>query len=61
MSPTELKKIRLELDVSQERLAHLIGVTSGTINRWEAGKHAPNDRSIHKIKRLQEKGVQHEK
>ncbi len=52
MTPTEIKDIRVKLGVSQEKLAQLIGVSFGTINRWERGISKPSNLAMEKIKEL---------
>ena len=37
----EFRNMRLENLLSQETIAHKIGTTFGTVNRWEAGKTLP--------------------
>ena len=38
MTGHELKQIRLKtLHVTQERLAEVLGISTGTVARWEAG------------------------
>ncbi len=61
MSSHEIKAIRMQLGISQERLGAMLGVTAGTINRWEAGKHVPSDLSLNKIEKLKSTGVSNEK
>jgi putative transcriptional regulator len=39
--PELVKKVRSELGISQEELAHELGVSFATINRWENGKTTP--------------------
>ncbi len=39
--PALVKKVRSELGISQEELAHELGVSFATINRWENGKTTP--------------------
>lgn len=39
MTPDDLKSARTKLGLSQAELAHRIGVTRNTINRWEMGLH----------------------
>lgn len=36
-----VKKVRLQLELSQEELAHELGVSFSTINRWENNKTVP--------------------
>lgn len=37
-----IKKVRSQLNLSQEVLAHAIGVSFATVNRWENGKTLPS-------------------
>lgn len=37
-----VKEVRRQLALSQEELAHAIGVSFATVNRWENGKTAPS-------------------
>ncbi len=39
--PARVKEIRRQLGISQEGLAHELGVSFATINRWENGKTTP--------------------
>ena len=39
--PKLVKEVRRQLGISQEELAHELGVSFATINRWENGKTAP--------------------
>ena len=42
MTPTEIKRIRKKLKMSQEEFARTIGVSFVTINRWELGLAKPS-------------------
>lgn len=37
-----VKNIRKQLEMSQEELAHALGVSFATVNRWENGKTKPS-------------------
>lgn len=37
-----VRKVRSQLNLSQEDLAHAIGVSFATVNRWENGKTFPS-------------------
>lgn len=37
-----VKKVRRQLNLSQEDLAHAIGVSFATVNRWENAKSSPS-------------------
>ena len=41
MSPEEIKDIRVRLEMSQQALAELVGVSLNTVNRWERGHTRP--------------------
>ncbi len=52
-----LKVGRAELDLTQQQLAELIGVSRQTINAMEAGKYVPSTMLALKISRLFDKPV----
>lgn len=37
-----IKEVRTQLGLSQEELAHALGVSFASINRWENGKASPS-------------------
>ena len=39
--PEAIKKLRNKLILSQTEFAELLGVSFGTVNRWESGKYTP--------------------
>jgi len=39
--PELVREVRRQLGISQEELAHKLGVSFATINRWENGKTTP--------------------
>lgn len=52
MTPDEIKSIRINLGVTQEKFAQLLGTTVVTVNRWENGKTKPSRMSIKEIKEI---------
>jgi len=38
----EIKQLRERLGLTQEQLAHQLGVTVKTVNRWERGRSKPS-------------------
>lgn len=48
----KLKLIRHQLALSQEDLAHQLGVSFSTINRWENGKTAPSKLACSRIEQF---------
>ncbi len=49
-----IRRLRTELNMTQESFAHEIGVTFATVNRWENGRTTPN-KVAQKVLRLMEK------
>ena len=45
-SPKEIRQLRVELGLTQERMAHKLGVSFATVNRWEKGRAAPTGLSL---------------
>ena len=61
---TRVKSVRLQLNMSQEMLAHELGVSFATVNRWENGKNSPSrlakaqfDAFCKKMKRMKRLGA----
>ncbi len=52
-----LKVGRAELDLTQQQLAEMIGVSRQTINAMEAGKYVPSTMLALRISRIFEKPV----
>ena len=44
-----IKKLRQKMMLSQTELADLLGVSFGTVNRWEAGKYTPTFKTRRKL------------
>jgi putative transcriptional regulator len=40
--PEQVRDVRRQLQLSQEELAHALGVSFATVNRWENGKTTPS-------------------
>ncbi len=37
-----VRRLRTRLGLTQEELAHALGITVGTVNRWENGRFRPS-------------------
>lgn len=61
MNSLEIKEIREKLGLTQEALAHILGVSFQTINRWERGLFNPSPLALEKLKQLEEKGKANER
>ena len=48
----QVKAIRTTLNLSQEELAHAIGVSFATVNRWENGKTEPSKMALTLLRAL---------
>lgn len=44
-----VKKLRRQLNLSQEDIAHAIGVSFATVNRWENGKTMPSKLALNQF------------
>ncbi len=38
----KVKAVRNQLQITQEELAHQLGVSFATVNRWESGSYKPS-------------------
>jgi len=50
--PDHVKVIRQQLGLSQEELAHALGVSFATVNRWENGKTAPSKLALRQFEQF---------
>jgi putative transcriptional regulator len=50
--PELVKDVRRQLGLSQEELAHELGVSFATVNRWENGKTIPSKLARRQIENL---------
>ncbi|MFZ3046026.1 MAG: helix-turn-helix domain-containing protein [Desulfatirhabdiaceae bacterium] len=50
--PELVKDVRRQLGLSQEELAHELGVSFATVNRWENGKTIPSKLARRQIEHL---------
>lgn len=55
MNGQDIRNFRESLELSQEKLAQLIGVSVQTVNKWERGHNSPSQLAVEKIKQLQKK------
>ena len=50
--------LRVKMNISQQQLGELLGVSFSTVNRWEKGHHAPTLLAKERLKKLfQENGI----
>jgi DNA-binding transcriptional regulator YiaG len=52
MNAQQIKELRSKLDLSQENFAREIGVTLGTVARWERGSGVPSPLALEKLEKL---------
>ena len=53
--PEDIKKIRLNLMLTQQEFAELLGVAQETVNRYENGKSNPTLKVQRKLSELKDK------
>jgi len=65
MSEINIKELRTKLKLTQEGLAHLIGVSFCTLSRWENNKSKPSPmaikilRNLHQEIRIDDESTKH--
>ncbi len=52
-----IKTLRLRLDLTQARLGELLGVSTGTVSRWESGQIRPATALWHRLAEAEEHGL----
>jgi DNA-binding transcriptional regulator YiaG len=57
----DIKDIRIKLRLTQEELAHKLGVSWGTVARWEAGRSKPSKLAQRAIENLIRKKGENER
>ncbi|MFT4552696.1 MAG: putative transcriptional regulator [Chlamydiales bacterium] len=55
--PQQVKDLRKYLKISQKDLAHALGVSFATVNRWENGKTAPSRLALNQFKSFYDQNV----
>lgn len=50
--PSAIRKLRAKLNISQTKLAAILGVSFTSVNRWEKGHHQPTVIAKEKLKQL---------
>jgi len=59
MTGDELKRIRLEMKLSQEKFAQLIGARPMQVSKWETGRISMSRLYIEKVEKVREEnGIQ---
>lgn len=50
--PSAIRRLRAKLNISQTKLAAMLGVSFTSVNRWEKGHHEPTVIAKEKLKQL---------
>ena len=50
MKSNDVQRIRKKLKLSQSEFAELIGVSTGSVQDWEQGRHAPRGSAVAMLK-----------
>lgn len=61
MKGPEIISLRKQLNITQEELAHTVGVTTSTVNRWENGHASPSKLALKQLRVLNGQRSQGEK
>ncbi len=49
----DVKELRKQLGISQDKLAALLGVAPYTVRRWESGRNKPSPLALEKLNNIQ--------
>jgi len=49
---SQIRKLRQNANITQERFAQLVGVTVSSVQKWELGKRAPRAKKLKAIARV---------
>ena len=60
MDAKDIKRIRLTLGMSQEKLARVVGVSFCTVNRWERSRTVPSPMALKALIKLKDKAISNE-
>ena len=60
-NPPGVLELRKRLGMTQEQLARELGVTVGTVNRWENGRFKPSPLALRGLERLSDRAKQVER
>lgn len=52
MTAEEIKQKRLDKGLTQEQLAHKLGVSVATVQRWEKEHHEPSPMAVKRIQKV---------
>ena len=52
MKAEEIKERRMAMSLTQEELAHRLGVRVATVQRWEKGQHIPSNLAEDRLKAM---------
>ena len=52
-SGEEIREFRRKMTMTQEELAHQLGVTVSTVNRWENGHTKPSKLAMQSLERIE--------
>jgi len=61
MYEIDIRDVRAELGLTQEKLAKRLGVSVTTISRWERGAHKPSSLAIWQLRKLQHAALEHDR
>jgi len=50
--PVYVRNLRRRLRMTQEQFGHALGITVGTVSRWENGRNRPSPLAVAEIRRL---------
>ena len=58
LSPQQIKKIRIKINVSQGVFAAVLNVTTSTVHKWEKGSAKPQNSALRLLSIIEKKGIE---
>ncbi len=52
IKPSDIKKIRAEAGLTQEKMAKKLGVSENTVGNWETGSARPRGKNLEKLLKM---------
>lgn len=55
MTPDEIRRLRHNAGLTQERFARELGISFATVNRWENGRSAPSQLAQQRLRQFRKR------
>jgi putative transcriptional regulator len=55
MTPQEIKDLRVQMGMTQQKFSHALGISHNTLSNWENGKRPPSQMAVRLLQEQKEK------